>query len=218
MAFILYGAVSTVGSGTVLARALTDKVALPSDTPHDVKKEAVMDQMAANILAKAPRDPDTKVTTALADGSLVAHLWNRRDTCYLLIVTPAIDNAIVVQLWNVMEAEYGRCRREGKTAQVYEHVLGRCLAACNTELDDAVAKSQMQMPAREDEDDVLIQAMRFLTRLAVGDVKCDRKMATKCFGTSVSLFFTVLAVVFAIISCPLKGDDVAATPPPPPPQ
>jgi hypothetical protein len=216
MAFVLYGAVSTVGSGAVLARALTDKVALPRDTPHDVKKEAVMDQMAVNILSKAPRDPDTKVSTALADNSLVAHLWNCRDTCYLLIVTPAIDNAIVVQLWNVMEAEYSRCRREGKTAQVYEHMLLNCLASCNEELDDAVAKSQMQMPAREDEDDVLVQAMRFLTRLVMGEVKCDKKMATKCFGTTVSLFFTGLAVVFAIISCPLKGDEPAAAPPPPP--
>ena len=106
MAFVLYGAVATLGSSRVLARALTDKVVLPRDTPHEVKPETVMDEMAKNILQKAPKGANCKNSTALADNSLVAHLWNTHDTCYLLIVTPAIDNAIVQQLWLVMEREY----------------------------------------------------------------------------------------------------------------
>eukprot|EP00750_Incisomonas_marina_P029622 INCI7204.2.p1 GENE.INCI7204.2~~INCI7204.2.p1 ORF type:complete len:208 (-),score=38.26 INCI7204.2:621-1244(-) len=206
MAFVLYGAVATLGSSRVLARALTDKVVLPRDTPHEVKPETVMDEMAKNILQKAPKGANCKNSTALADNSLVAHLWNTHDTCYLLIVTPAIDNAIVQQLWLVMEREFARCRKEAKTAQAFEKILGNCFQACNQELDDVVAKSQRKVP-RPGDDDVVIQAVRSIASFFRGEVKCTKKLATKCLGTTISVFFTILAVIFAIISCPLKGEE-----------
>jgi len=203
MAFILYGAVSNLGSGKVLCRALTDKVMLPKDTPHDVKKEAVMDGMANSILEKAPTTPNTKLSTALAESSLNAHLWNTDDTCFLLIVTPAVDNALVQQLWLMMQAEYIKCRRSGKSVVVFEASLKRHLQACNEELDDAIAESQKQVPRPEDAD-IVVRAVEGVWKIATGKAKCTRKMASKIFGASVTVFFTGMAVVFAIISCPLK--------------
>ena len=55
-----------------------------------------------------------------------------------------------------MESEYIRCRRQGKTVEVYKRALANCLKACNKELDDVVAKSQKQIP-REGDDDVVVQ-------------------------------------------------------------
>jgi hypothetical protein len=203
MAFVLYGAVSPLGSGKVLARALTDKVVLPSDTPHGVEKQSVMDGMATNILVKAPSGPGVRVSTALSDGSLMAHLSNSSDTSYLLIVTPAMDNALVLQLWNLMEAEYRSCRQSGRNALVFEQALGRALAGCNAEMDEAVAQAQRERPRRA-EDDAVVHAVMEALRVCRGETKCTAKKARKCFGMSVSVTFAVMAVVFAIISCPLK--------------
>ena len=202
MAFVLYGAVSNLGSGKILCRCLTDKVRLPRDTPHDVSKESVMDKLALSILEKAPSKPSTKVSTYVADRSLAAHLWNNTDVCYLLIVTPAVDNGFVEQLWKLMDSEMRRCRMQGMTAQKYEAVLRNILMSCNRELDDVISKAKAMQPTAE--DDIVIAPILAAYRYCKGEEKCTPKKLRKYIGLSVSVFFAGLAVVFAIISCPLK--------------
>ena len=216
-AAVLYGAACTVGSDQILGRALAEQVSLPADAPQGADKESMMDTLAKNIMSKAPHTPNCKNSTTVAAKTLVAHLWNAQQARYLLITTPGIHNAVVEQLWTVMDAQYVRCRQAGQTSDAFQTDLASLINTCNLQHNVAVrAVHADQAQAAEQEardfsadEDIVVRALLSICDLCRGKWKLTWtwKAARKCLGIGLPIFLVGLATTFALMACPLKDDN-----------